>query len=88
MDRRGILSASVKKEIPNTDKKNGSEEELKFYKSLFRTHPNSVLFNLHIKKKGGQNVWVDPITDDREYLESLDQDQDVEEWLKPVRPSR
>ena len=95
MDRRGILSADIKEiqntfvvEKPQTEKKNELEEELDFYKSLFQTHQSSVLFNLHIKKKDGKNVWVDPIRDNREYLESLDRDEDVEEWLKPVRPSR
>lgn len=95
MDRRGILSADVKEiqntfvvEKPQTEKKNELEEELAFYKSLFKNHPNSVVFNLNIKKKAGKNVWVDPIMDKREYLESLDKDAEVMEWLAPVRPSR
>lgn len=64
------------------------KEELDFYKSLFKTHHNSVVFNLMIKKKDGKNVWVDPVRDDVTYIESLDRDQDVEEWLEPVKPSR
>ena len=63
-------------------------EELEFYKSLFKSHINSVVFNLHIKKINGKNVWVDPVRDDRGYIRELDKDKDVEEWLKPVRPSR
>lgn len=64
------------------------KEELEFYKSLFQSHNNSVIFNLHIKKKNGKNVWVDPVMDSKEYLETLDRDKDVEEWLEPVKPSR
>ena len=44
--------------------------------------------SLNIKKKNGENVWVDPIMDQREYLESLDKDEEVLSWLEPVKPSR
>lgn len=64
------------------------KEELEFYKSIFQSHHNSVIFNLTIKKKNGKNVWVDPIMDNREYLRTLDQDEQVKEWLKPIKPSR
>lgn len=64
------------------------KKELEFYKSLFKTHHNSVVYNLNIKKKNGENVWVDPIMDQREYLESLDKDEEVLSWLEPVKPSR
>lgn len=64
------------------------KKELEFYKSLFKTHHNSVVYNLNIKKKKCENVWVDPIMDKREYLESLDQDEEVLSWLEPVKPSR
>lgn len=64
------------------------KEELEFYKSIFKSHYNSVIFNLTIKKKNGKNVWVDPIMDNREYLRTLDKDEQVKEWLKPIKPSR
>ena len=64
------------------------KKELEFYKSLFKTHHNSVVYNLSIKKKNGENVWVDPIMDKREYLESLDKDEEVLSWLEPIKPSR
>lgn len=64
------------------------KEELEFYKSLFNSHNNSVVFNLSIKKKNGKNVWVDHTRDSREYLEALDMDEEIEEWLKPIKPSR
>jgi len=101
MDRRGVIlpkitlrndtgqrvvdtEPSVSLEEENEELK----EELELYKSLFRSHRNSVIFNLTIKKKAGKSVWVDHVRDDREYLLSLERDQEVEEWLKPVRPSR
>lgn len=64
------------------------KEELEFYKLVFRTHSNSVVFNLSIKKKNGKKVWVDNIRDTREYLLTLDKDDEVIEWLKPIKPSR
>lgn len=64
------------------------KEELEFYKSIFKSHHNSVIFNLTIKKKNGKNVWVDPIMDNREYLRTLDRDEQVKEWLQPIKPSR
>lgn len=63
-------------------------EELQFFKSLFKTHSNSVVFNLKIKRMRGKPVWVDKIHDDKKYLESLDKDEEVDEWLKPVKCER
>ena len=64
------------------------ENNLKFYKSIFKTHRNSVVFQLKIKKKNGKPVWVDRIRQDRSFIESLDHDEEVEEWLKPIRCER
>ena len=64
------------------------EEELNFYKSLFKERNNSCIFNLKIKKINGKNVWVDRVHDQREYFLKLDEDDEVREWLKPVRCER
>ena len=61
---------------------------MKLYKSLFKTHHNSVVFNLKIKKRKGKKVWIDHIIDNREKLLELDKDDEVEEWLKPVKCER
>ena len=61
--------------------------ELEFQKSIFTSHPNSAVFNLHVKKKNGKNVWVDKIADYWE-LNTLDDDPEVRGWLKPVRCER
>ena len=63
-------------------------EELELYKSIFKTHRNSAVFNLKIKKKNDKPVWVDRIHNDREYILSLDTDDEILEWLKPVRCER
>jgi hypothetical protein len=63
-------------------------EELELYKSIFKTHRNSAVFNLKIKKKDNKPVWVDRIHADRNYLLSLDTDDEILEWLKPVRCER
>ena len=64
------------------------KEELEFYKSLFVNRRNSCIFNLKIKKMNGKNVWVDRVRDQREDFLKLDMDEEVEEWLQPVRCER
>jgi len=64
------------------------KEELDFYKSIFKTHQNSVIFNLKIKNIDDKKVWIDPIRCDRQDILDLNKDKEVEEWLRPIRPSR
>lgn len=64
------------------------KEELEFYKSLFDTHSGSVIYNLKIKNKNGKKVWVDRIRCDRKELLELDRDEEITEWLKPVKCER
>ena len=64
------------------------KEELDFYKSLFVTRRNSCIFNLKIKKMNGKNVWVDRVRDQREDFLKLDMDEEVKEWLQPIRCER
>ena len=64
------------------------ESELEFYKSIFKTHINSCVFQLHIKTINGEKVWVDPIRCDRSFLLTLDKDEEVDEWLRPVKCER
>ena len=64
------------------------KEELDFYKSLFETRRNSCIFNLKIKTINGEKVWVDRVRDQREDFIILDKDDEVEEWLKPIKCER
>ena len=66
---------------------NQLKSELEFYKSVFRTHHNSCLFNLHIKKIKGKKVWIDRLRD-CDMFHLLDKDSEVEEWLQPVKCER
>ena len=43
---------------------------------------------LTIKKRKGKKVWADHINDNRNYIESLDKDDEIEEWLKPTKCER
>ena len=79
-----IKEEDTKLKEENTNLKN----ELDFYKSLFKTKRNSCIFNLKIKKMNGENVWVDRVRDQREDFLKLDMDEEVEEWLKPIRCER
>jgi len=66
------------------------ENELEFYKSIFKTHYNSAIFNLRIKTINGERLWVDKIkiSSDPDMLNSLDKDDEVLDWLKPVKFER
>ena len=66
------------------------EDELNFYKSIFSSYRNSAIFNLRIKKINGKRLWVDKVIvhSDHQLLHKLDIDDEVKEWLKPVRCSR
>lgn len=64
------------------------KEELEFYKSIFKTHGNSAVFNLRIKTLNNKKIWVDKVRSDYYFILSLDQDDETEEWLKPIKCER
>ena len=64
------------------------DNELDFDKSIFKTHFNSPVFNLKIKKThSGERIWIDKIREFYRFNE-LYRDSDVIEWLKPIRCER
>ena len=67
---------------------NSTKEDLEFYKSIFKTHRNSVVYNLYIKYKDKRRLWIDKIRIDKYELKQLDMDKDIIEWLKPIRCER
>lgn len=64
------------------------QKELEFYKSIFKRHTNSAIFNLSIKTINGQRIWYDRVMDRMNLLDHLDEDEEVIEWKKPVRCER
>ena len=62
------------------------KKDLEFYKSIFQTHSNSAVFNLKIKSIDGERLWIDKVKiySDHQLLNSLDKDDEVLEWLKPI----
>jgi len=64
------------------------KEELEFYKSIFKSHPNSLVSQVKIKTLKGKKVWIDRIRDDKKYISSLDMDDEISEWLKPIKAER
>lgn len=64
------------------------KEDLEFYKSIFKTHGNSAVFNLRIKSINGERLWVDKVCADYNLKKQLDPDEETIEWLKPVRCER
>ena len=82
----GSIYNTLEKEIKNQKlEKDELKLELEFYKSLFKSHRNSVVYNLKIKKKQGKKVWIDHIRDNREKILELDMDDEIKEWLKPIK---
>jgi hypothetical protein len=71
-----------------SDKLSEIQGELDFYKSIFRSHHDSCLFNMKIKTINGKKVWVDPVKDREDYIRTLDKDDEVDEWLQPIKCSR
>lgn len=65
-----------------------TKDDLDFYKSIFKTHRNSVVYNLYIKYKDKRRLWIDKIRIDKYELKQLDMDKDIIEWLKPIRCER
>uniref|UniRef100_A0A6C0BTQ4 Uncharacterized protein n=1 Tax=viral metagenome TaxID=1070528 RepID=A0A6C0BTQ4_9ZZZZ len=75
------------------EKENQIEElkkELEFYKSVFKTHSNSAVFNLRIKTLNGEKIWIDKVRQrcDRQLILSLEQDDETRGWLEHVRCER
>lgn len=64
------------------------KDDLEFYKSIFKTHGNSAVFNLRIKSINGKRLWVDKVRADYSLKIQLDPDEETIEWLKPVRCER
>lgn len=64
------------------------QKELEFYKSIFKRHTNSAIFNLSIKTINGERIWYDKVMDRMNLLDHLDEDEEVIEWKKPIRCER
>ena len=81
------LPKEKRKEIKYIKKINQLENQLTFYKSIFKTHGNSAIYNLKIKKIKGKDIWIDRVRE-WEKFPLLDKDEEVIEWLKPIRCER
>lgn len=60
------------------------EKDLEFYKSILEMR-NSCIFNLREKTKKGERVWIDVINAETKELLELDMDDEIKEWLKPIK---
>tara|TARA_B100000902_G_C27277017_1_gene899410 strand:+ start:813 stop:1088 length:276 start_codon:yes stop_codon:yes gene_type:complete len=91
MDNLPFLARNLRSRIIHLEKENKRlENDLYFYQSIFDVKNNSAVFNLRIKTINGVRIWVDKVLDhsDTEFLKLLDQDDEVKEWLKPIRCER
>ena len=60
------------------------KKDLEFYKSILEMR-NSCIFNLREKTKKGERVWIDVINAETKELLELDMDDEIKEWLKPIK---
>ena len=67
--------------MEGTNYVNDIEQELLFMKQLLQ-FPGSMVGNMYIKKRNGENVWIDKQKVSYEDLLTLDIDSDVTKWLR------
>jgi hypothetical protein len=67
--------------MEGTNYVNDLEQELLFMKQLLQ-FPGSMVGNMYIKKRNGENVWIDKQKVSYEDLLTLDIDSDVTKWLR------
>ena len=60
------------------------KKDLEFYKSILEMR-NSCIFNLREKTKKGERVWIDVINAETKELLELDMDDEIKDWLKPIK---
>lgn len=63
-------------------------QDIKFYKSIFKNHFNSVVYNLRIKYKNGERVWIDKLKFNPYDYDDYDEDEELKEWIKPIKCER
>tara|TARA_B100001287_G_C22646748_1_gene513131 strand:- start:185 stop:490 length:306 start_codon:yes stop_codon:yes gene_type:complete len=63
-------------------------QDIKFYKSIFKNHFNSVVYNLRIKYKNGERVWIDKLKFNPYEYNDYDEDEELKEWTKPIKCER
>ena len=61
------------------------EDELQFLKSLWTKHPMSIVYQMRIKTRDGEKVWVNIRDVTLSELTVLDQDDEVREWIADCR---
>lgn len=65
------------------DKNNELQKELDFRKQI-HTFYGSLVGNMYIKKKNGENIWIDRLRLPNSELLELDKDEDVVQWLEDI----
>ena len=61
------------------------EEELSFLKSLWTKHPMSVVYQMRIKTRSDQKVWVNTRDVTLAELMTLDHDDEIQGWIDDCR---
>ena len=61
------------------------EDELQFLKSLWTKHSMSVVYQMHIKTRNGQKVWINVRDATLAELVTLDHDDEIQRWIDDCR---
>ena len=81
--------SSLENKVSSLENKVSSlETELSFWKSLKETHYNSLVYNLSIKYKNKQPLWIDIQKITLNELLSLDSDPEIESQIETLRNLR
>jgi hypothetical protein len=56
------------------------QDKIDFFNTIYE-HGESSVYQMNIKTKNGKPVWVDSLRSSVEFLETLDKDEQVDQWI-------
>ena len=56
------------------------QDKIDFFNTIY-DHSGSLVSQMYIKTKNGNPVWVDSLRSSVEFLETLDKDEQVDQWI-------
>lgn len=63
------------------------QEKIDFFNTIYE-HSGSLVSQMHIKTKNGNPVWVDSLRTSIKFLETLDKDDEVDQWIHQHKYTR
>jgi hypothetical protein len=63
------------------------QKKIDFFYTIYE-HNTSMVYQMNIKTKNGNPVWVDSLRTGVEFLETLDKDEEVDQWIHERKYTR